>query len=152
MEFEETPLGVFSSSPGSIYPALKNLEAQGLARRSSGRAAPYRLTPAGRAALKDWLRAPVAYDDVRRRFDILMLKLAFMPGLVSARDVHGFLDSLATHLDAFLAEILPYLHKKDMPGWSRMALEQGVAVARAQLRWARRARDAVAKEIKEKAA
>ena len=36
--FETTPLGNYSSSPGSIYPALRALEKAGLVRRGAAEA------------------------------------------------------------------------------------------------------------------
>src|SRR5438128_1223789 len=61
--FETTPLGDYSSSPGSIYPALKSLENAGMvetrdARDARGKGS-YHLTARGTAALKKWLDAPI---------------------------------------------------------------------------------------------
>lgn len=50
--FETTPLGIFSSSPGSIYPALRGLETRGLIRAvGSGRGGRFELTDEGEVLL-----------------------------------------------------------------------------------------------------
>src|SRR5438477_4122462 len=69
--FKATPLGVFSDSPGAIYPALARLESRGLltGRSEAGgrRRRAYARTPAGDAALDSWLHAPVDPEIVARR-------------------------------------------------------------------------------------
>ena len=69
--FQSTPLGQFSDSPGSIYPSLARLEARGLLKSAVAeggrRRRSYRHTPAGEKALRAWLGAPIATDDVKRR-------------------------------------------------------------------------------------
>ncbi|AET32360.1 transcriptional regulator, PadR-like family [Pyrobaculum ferrireducens] len=55
---EDVTWGFWRPSPGSVYPLLKQLEAEGLVRRrSDGR---YELTESGRGAVKliPWLRGP----------------------------------------------------------------------------------------------
>jgi DNA-binding PadR family transcriptional regulator len=104
--FETTPLGSYSSSPGSIYPALKSLEAHGLVEARGGDARGkglYHLTDAGRDALQAWLGAPV--EDLGEA----MLRFAFLPEDDRPR-ILAFLDAFeaaakakAAGLDIFLA-------------------------------------------------
>ena len=147
--FEDTPMAVFSSSPGSIYPALNKLVIDKLANTSQSRGVPYRITPRGRKTLQQWLCAPPKLEDIERNFDILMLKLALMPGLVIAEDVRSFLISICAHLETNVSVLHAHYRNGHMPDWSRMALGQGVAVKRTQLRWARRALTAVSDNIEE---
>ncbi len=59
--FQESPTSSFRASSGSIYPAVKKLVRLGLLTTSAGRqngrkASLLNLSPAGRAALVDWLQ------------------------------------------------------------------------------------------------
>ncbi len=91
--FQDTPIGSFSDSPGSIYPALRALARRGLVRSTidaSARLRPrqvYRVTAAGRAALVDWLREPVVGRQVLRDPDLFAAKLAFMSGRLRAPEI-----------------------------------------------------------------
>jgi len=95
--FETTPLGDYSSSPGSIYPALKSLEKAGMVRtrdahdvRGKGL---YHLTAAGEDALHKWLRAPVG--DLGEA----MLRFAFF-GADDLDAIPPFLDSFEAAAEA----------------------------------------------------
>ncbi|MFZ0393926.1 MAG: PadR family transcriptional regulator [Terracidiphilus sp.] len=75
----ETSVGYFwGESYGQIYPALKQLSAQGLAkpggRPGKQRRQAYRITAAGRRVLRHWLAAPFQNDPPRNEF---LLKLFF---------------------------------------------------------------------------
>ncbi|MBW8744866.1 MAG: PadR family transcriptional regulator [Sphingomonas sp.] len=89
--FETTPLGGYSSSPGSIYPALKSLEKAGLlvTRASPGGRGKglYHLTAEGGRLLEAWLAAPIG--DLGEA----MLRFAFL------RDDDR--DAILAFLDAF---------------------------------------------------
>lgn len=96
--FEENLAFLWSESYGQIYPILRDLKAEGLVEEAppeagAGRRREYRITPAGRTALADWIAAPVTF--VPGRIEIL-LKLFFArqaaPGTAEA------------HIAAFRAE------------------------------------------------
>ena len=75
----ESSVGHFwGESYGQIYPALKQLSAEALIRPGGKpgkqRRQAYRITAAGRAALRDWLAAPFQNDPPRNEF---LLKLFF---------------------------------------------------------------------------
>ena len=94
--FETTPLGGYSSSPGSIYPALKSLEKAGLLETqgpaSHGKGL-YHLTPQGERALETWLAAPIG--DLGEA----MLRFAFLPD-EDGQAIHAFLDSFEQAAEA----------------------------------------------------
>ena len=73
-----TPLGLFSDSPGAIYPALARLEQRGLlasaAEPQGRRKRIYERTDAGEAVLTAWLARPVEADDVQKRGEELTLR------------------------------------------------------------------------------
>src|SRR5580704_17490919 len=75
---QSTPLGLFSDSPGAIYPALARREQRGLlasaAEAQGRRKRTYERTDAGEAALAAWLARPVEPDDVQKRGEELTLR------------------------------------------------------------------------------
>jgi PadR family transcriptional regulator, regulatory protein AphA len=73
----------WAASYGQIYPELRRLEAEGLVEGEdspNGRRARrvYRLTPAGRAALVEWLNGPIETVELR---DESLLRLFFADAL-----------------------------------------------------------------------
>ena len=75
--FATTPIGTFSDSPGSIYPALARLEkrrwirAAGESGENPRQRKRFSLTPAGLAQLKRWLALPVTSQEVASANDRL---------------------------------------------------------------------------------
>jgi DNA-binding PadR family transcriptional regulator len=145
--FQETPLGQFSDSPGSIYPALARLRARGWAIGTVERATTLRprevfaLTADGRAALRGWLAAPVTRESVARGADLSILRFAFMEATLGRAATADFLASLARELAALLAETRAYerAHGRGLPLSGQLALASGISTIDAQVRWARRA-------------
>ena len=137
--FETTPLGGYSSSPGSIYPALKSLEKAGLLETRAGPShgkGLYHLTPQGERELDAWLRAPIG--DVGEA----MLRFAFL-----AEDdpdaIHAFLDSFEHATEAQSAALRAFLAGDGANGMSlkaRLAVEHGRQGLQASADWARWAR------------
>jgi len=139
--FETTPLGGYSSSPGSIYPALKSLEKAALlvtrdpaGKRGKGE---YHLTAEGGRRLQAWLASPI--DNLGEA----MLRFAFLRD--DDRDaILAFLDafqsaaqSQSAGLEAFLAGDA----SKGMPAKGRIAVEHGLRQLRASADWARWTRE-----------
>lgn len=137
--FETTPLGGYSSSPGSIYPALKGLEKAGLLEirgsASYGKGL-YHLTPSGARALDEWLGAPIG--DLGEA----MLRFAFLPD-EDMGAVHAFLDrfeqAAAAQADA-LGAFLAGDGAEGMTMKARLAVEHGRQGLQASADWARSAR------------
>ena len=141
--FDDTPLGRYSSSPGSIYPALKVLSRDGLVDRTTGKQAVFRPTSAGLDALKQWLSADITVSDVARDWDIVILRFAFLD-LLDDRKVSGrFLSSLDTALSQHTEEVRTYLRHEadDMPAHGRLAIESGLATLETQADWVRKAQN-----------
>lgn len=145
--FQDTPMLHFSDSPGSIYPALKRLDARGLIRGAVEGAATLRprqvfsLTKAGDATLRAWLSAPVTRDTVMRDFEGAMLRFAFIDSVLGPAETTRFLDALARELAAHVT-MLERFHRQQgrlLPVTAALALENGVDSYRTHLAWARRA-------------
>jgi DNA-binding PadR family transcriptional regulator len=147
--FAVTPMGVYQPSSGALYPALRRLELKGLVRAQapSSRAAKsarhrrvYEPTQAGRAAHASWLRTPVDPATVSRDLGLHLMRFVMMEHLFPRAEMLEFLQSLSSALAAFTAQLERYAAVTDPdhrhPG---LALEHGLAVHRASLRWAEHA-------------
>lgn len=149
--FAETPMGTYSSSPGTIYPALKRLQEAGLVTRVPKKADGTRqnlaLTQAGHTCLLAWLQRPVAAGDVEKHYDELMLRFAFMNDEVNDATRLRFLRDLGKELKAWLNRLHDYLksHGCELPLNGRLALGNGIAEVTARLHWARRAYEIIRK-------
>jgi DNA-binding PadR family transcriptional regulator len=145
--FLTTPMGHFSSSPGAIYPALKRLENAGWVRGRTGEGKTrrervvYEITARGLRTLREHLCRPVARDDVLWHMDDLMLRFAFMDGIVDRETTVRFLRDFASLMEAHVADLRRYLDgvRNIMPPCGRLALENGIQSYEMNGAWARRA-------------
>jgi DNA-binding PadR family transcriptional regulator len=144
--FARSPTSRFSSSAGSIYPALERMESAGLVRSSAdARGAQkrrlYRLTKAGKARLRGWFAAP-GPPELEAPHDPLRTRLYFIEQLTKAQQ-RRFLDAALEGLEAQLREDRRYVRGYADEGperLSRMVAEGGLALMRARLRWLRAVR------------
>jgi DNA-binding PadR family transcriptional regulator len=143
--FRETPLGAYSDSPGSIYPALRRLEARGLIAGTSARGGRHArrlsLTAKGRTAISTWVTAPLTREEVVGRGATPELRLSFLSGYASTATVRAFIRRFGELLEAEYASaaaardtLAPLLSTS-----ARLALDLGLATRRARAAWLRRA-------------
>jgi DNA-binding PadR family transcriptional regulator len=145
--FSTTPMGHFSSSPGAIYPALKRLEEAGWIRGRTGQGRTrrervvYEVAPRGLEALKQHLAQPITPADVTWHMDDLMMRFAFMDGVVGREQTIRFLREFATQIDAHVADLRRYFDgaQETLPACGRLAMESGIESYEMYARWARRA-------------
>ena len=145
--FALTPLAHFSDSPGAVYPSLRRLErtrwVEPVSTRPEGgrRREAFRLTQAGRRALRDWLRQPVTRDEVVRDTDGLLLRFAFMGEWLETREIQAFVEGFVRGLRLHLADLEQFFSRESarMSVTGRLAFESGLSGLRAQIAWARRA-------------
>jgi DNA-binding PadR family transcriptional regulator len=145
--FANTPLSSFSDSPGSIYPALRRLEIQGLVRsrvedrKGLRRRRLFHLTATGRAELKRWQLQPIGRDDVIRGIDQLMLRFSFMDESLGPSDSLRFVVEMERELAAYVPTLRAYLQEygAGMPLSGRLALESGITGYESLLTWTRNA-------------
>lgn len=145
--FAATPMGVYQPSSGALYPALHRLELRGLVQvqeppgpggQTARHRRVYEPTQTGQAAHANWLRTPIEPATVSRDLGLHLIRFAMMEHQFPPDEVLTFMQNLADALTAFTAELEQYTATADMPGrHPRLALDHGLAVHRASLRWAK---------------
>ncbi|MFD1315952.1 helix-turn-helix transcriptional regulator [Namhaeicola litoreus] len=140
--FEETAMGNYSSSPGSIYPSLKRLQKLSLVEQKLNedtRKSQFSITENGLAALKDWMLRPIELSDVQKNLDELLLRFAFMDGLLDEKDVMHFLESLNIHLISHIQNLQEFLQQTEdqTPLHGRLAIDHGIRSLNATLSWSK---------------
>jgi len=142
--FATTPMGSFSDSPGSIYPALTRLATRGLIAgnvensRSLRPRQVYSLTAVGREALDGWLREPMAPGGMTGDFGVLLLRFVFMPQTIGRAGTVRFLATLAIELKRQLAALRKFYRQavRVMPTSGRLGMQAGIEICAAHARWA----------------
>jgi DNA-binding PadR family transcriptional regulator len=138
-------MGNYSSSPGSIYPALRSLERAGLVERrpAPGGKSQFGLTKAGRQVLDGWLDAPNDADELVRHLDIALLRFAFLQQCNDPdrtdRFLAAFHHALRQHAER-LGQYLAGESGRALPLQARLAVEHGQRTAAASADWAEDAR------------
>ena len=147
-----THLRYYSDSPGTIYPALRRLEARGWiepapASQPGGEnrsRRPYALTSAGRQELLAWLESPIAEGDIALRLSALFLRFTYMGANVPRETTLRFLGSLEAGLTARAAQQrakYDEVRKVALPHHTGvLSMLLGVETTEAQARWAAEAR------------
>ena len=145
--FAATPMAIYQPSSGTLYPALRRLEQKGLVKaqglsgqggQSARHRRVYEPTQTGRAAHLNWLRTPVEPATVSHDLGLHLMRFVMMEHLLPPEEVLTFLQNLADTLAAFTAQLKQHA-AADFPGrHPRLALDHGIAVHRASLRWAER--------------
>src|SRR5487761_1518975 len=142
--FAATPMGVYQPSSGTLYPALRRLEAKGLVRgnaldrksESARRRRVYEPTEAGRATHVTWLRTPVEPSTVLRDLGLHLMRFVMMEHAFPRDEVLGFLDDLRDALATSTAGLERYAagaHLGDLH--PRLALDHALAVPGPSLEW-----------------
>ena len=132
--FETTPMGNYSSSPGSIYPALKSLVRAGLV--TGGSKAPYVITAAGDQAFDAWRLQPMGEDEA---IDMALLRFAFLHDHPIRQVSLDFLKSFAMAAKARAVSLKAFMASDTwslMPLQSRLAVDHGLRTTEASAQWA----------------
>lgn len=152
--FASTPMGLYSSSPGAIYPALKSLQNAGCVKKSSDAKSPgsksvFEITERGKDQLISWLKCPITFEDVERREGELILRFSMMPDLLSDCEIIDFLKSLEqrtlelhTHLVTYLEENRVILG--EIPSAS---MQYGIDLVKTRIEWARKTRKSLTPKL-----
>ena len=144
--FAATPMSIYQPSSGALYPALRRLELMGLVRaqapasgdgQSARHRRVYELTHTGEAAHMSWLRTPIEPAMVSRDLGLHLMRFVMMEHLLPPAEVLTFLQNLTDTLAALTAQLEQYAAGSGPGGHPRLALNHGLAVHQASLRWAR---------------
>ncbi len=145
-EFASTPMRHYSDSPGSIYPALRRLQARGWINAGSeerGRKRQvFRVSAAGSREFTKWLQTLPRRDDIIWGMEEVVLRFAFHSGNVPPSVTRHFLETLRSELTAYIEELRQYakesgLDKQDSTG--ALAFANGIEGYLAALAWTKRA-------------
>lgn len=142
--FETTPMGNYSSSPGSIYPALKVLSREGLieSRPSSASKSVFALTEAGMQTFEAWLRVPVSEADMAHDRSALLMRFAMLQTHPDKHLTLDFLRSFTKAAEAQVRSLKAFLASDaglGMPEQAQWAVRHGVISYEASLDWSRAA-------------
>ena len=151
--FEQTALGNYSSSPGSIYPVLNKLVKMGwIEKRANEEKSKkqFNLLPSGKSALLEWLKRELVPEDISKNMEEVLLKFAFMETLLDKKERLGFLKQLQAQLKTSLQQLKDFhdSHAEVLSLHGRLALENGIEGQKAHLRWTRHAIKAINKQMK----
>lgn len=142
--FEETALGNYSSSPGTIYPALNRLQKLELTIKSNISASNkfhFEITKNGKLELIKWLSQPLQKIDVEKKIDELILRFAFMDSLLDLHQKINFLTSFKDLLSTYIKDLQSF-HKAEFdkfPLHGRLAFEYGIASYKTTFNWSKTA-------------
>lgn len=138
--FETSALANYSSSPGSIYPALKRLQKIGLVEKiifkEDGKNK-FHCTKQGKKTFREWIVQPLDQKDVNQKTDELFLRFAFMDSVVEKKEIINFLTSFRDFTKIYLEELKEYHRNElnDMPLNGRLAFEYGIESYKTILKW-----------------
>ena len=141
--FASTPMGHYSDSPGSIYPALRRLREKrliGIVRerhsnpRGRRRFAP---TAKGRDALLRWITEPIDRESVTSKMAEIALRFS-MTDFVGDRDaVRKLFAQFEEQLASYVIRLREIHATLGGPSSGRLALELGIRLHETYLQWAR---------------
>ncbi|HEX5183229.1 MAG TPA: PadR family transcriptional regulator [Allosphingosinicella sp.] len=140
--FQMTPIGLFSDSPGAIYPALARLEKAGLlageAQPSARRRRVFRRTAAGNEALDRWLRVPIDAETVEKRTHEIELRYVLIAFHLGPAAAVQFLDEAAQNYERRIADLEAFCAANQAMGSISLdTLELGIRLFRTRLSWCR---------------
>lgn len=153
--FANTPMRHFSDSPGSIYPALRRLQARKWLSVSAEKGSArnrhvFHLSATGDRALMDWLRQPLGRDDVIWRLDELILRFALLDGSVDRAATLHFLDDFERELAAYTRELSEHAEAFGAAiaaTTGGLVFQNGIQQYKAHLAWAKGARKQLLREL-----
>jgi DNA-binding PadR family transcriptional regulator len=140
----------WSESFGQIFPALKSLASEGFVEEcpqeaSGGRATrTYQITPAGKAALVDWLAQPVEKESLRLEILLKTYFSGYTAPEAMLTHLSAFEESHARQLHIlglFAEELLRIPDEDENHGDILRVIDFGQKVNRAYLDWCRETRE-----------
>ena len=136
-------MGLFSDSPGAVYPALKRLAMRGWTTTGQASGARntrlIRLTPEGRASVSAWLAQPAPEGLIEKRPEIVELRFVLASNLLGADVARADLSDAVIRLDRQLTSLDAYIAGPGagLSEASRQALRLGRSLCTTRLEWCR---------------
>jgi DNA-binding PadR family transcriptional regulator len=151
--FTSTPLGYYSDSPGSIYPALQRLRRRNLIRPTQNpspngrRTQLFSITSKALSELRTWVHRPITLEEVRNDPPSLVLRFVICAQLFGEAATRKFLAQFQSRVNEIVLELESYVcgPAKTHPTAGRLAVEQGLESYRTLARWAVRASNELAR-------
>lgn len=143
--FALTPMGAFSSSPGSIYPALDKLVKLALiikTKKLANQKPMFQLTDLGRSTLVAWLSQEVAFADVAKKPELILLRFSFLESIDDRLLTIRFLTSFKTALSQHLDYLNAFMQSKEgdlLSVYGRLAMESGIEQYKTHVKWVEKA-------------
>ena len=146
-QFTDTPMKLFSGSPGAVYPALRRLFEQGLLTEltstdhSRRRKQVFAVTDSGRDALVSWMRSEITREDVEMRMTELHLRFAFTGQILGPPAATSFLECYLPEVRSYAVALRDFAQSAGdaIPITARLSLEHGIAGYECSAQWAERA-------------
>lgn len=141
--FQSSPIGIFSDSPGAIYPALARLEMRGLlasiSEEGGRRRRVYERTKEGDRALREWLSGPIEPDVLARRPQDLELRFVIIAEILGRKEAMRFMRNYARAVEARFGELETFFRGAgaQMSRTSRETFELGLRISRVRRDWCR---------------
>ena len=149
MEMESASVGHFSSSPGSIYPALQQLKKNGFIESEvihRSRLKPrevFHVTEKGQKALGTWVRKRLAVLDLRDNLAELMLRFRFMEDTASSAETLRFLADFRRKAKTYASILNAQTRvKADSSPHFALSLQREIAMVKMHIEWADQAIEA----------
>jgi len=141
--FETTAMGQFSESTGSIYPAIKKLQAGGYLLKTKIQTKDSFLlspSPSGKEILKSWVSQPLSEKDISKDMDIILLKYVFQESLLTSGQKKKFLSALKELLGDYSNKLEQHYKaaSKSMTPHGKQAFRLGLSVFQLQFKWAKK--------------
>lgn len=145
-EMEAYPIGHFSNSPGSIYPALQQLKKHGLIdgrivhRTRLKPREVFRLTFKGITIVKQWLTTSITSTDVKYKLSELMLRFRFMENLTERSDTTHFLHDFIKLAEDYVKTLQGQAEQNELASsYVRLLSNRDIALYQMHIEWAKQA-------------
>ena len=144
---DQKTFGNFSSSPGSIYPALKRLQQLELIYQivrpkfTTSSKKVFCIQSNGIMKLEEWLKKPIHSDDLDKDLQEIILRFAFMNYLRNTDHTIQFLESFIIEINSYLKKLQEDLKMKyfDLSVNRKLVIENRIDISKTHLQWAQKA-------------
>jgi DNA-binding PadR family transcriptional regulator len=143
-----------SASPGSIYPALKRMEKNGLIAgqleviHETRPRKTYSITPLGETLLDRWVRSPLPVIGYREEFEVFMTRFLFTANRLTHAELVEWLETCEKAIEQYNLPRQNFLEllRSTAPIHQQLVWEAKLMELKMQRDWVRMARDRILAE------